>query len=150
MIRIAYVEKIESDRFFDRPDAFSYRPEKGWKWAQRLVLAFLRRIEAYAVGKESEVQYVTKEIEYDSFGHAVFDQMNKIKRQGGEPTHILLGFNSRQLFMRELYETHCWTLPEISYPVVNGRRTEKETVYGLKVLCVPSYEGPPLVLTDIN
>jgi len=148
-ISIAHIDREEIVRQFDRPDEFAYRPEKGWKWVQKLAIAFLRRIEAYAPGFDRTVNYVSKEISYDSFGDAALHQIHRLKMSLQEPTHILIGYKNRDLFVRELHETHCWSMPEFHYRVRNGRQVETETIYGLKILCVPSYEGPPLVFTDI-
>lgn len=148
-IRIAHIEKEEIARQFDRPDEFAYRPEKGWKWIQKLAIAFLRRIEAYAPGFDRSISYHSKEVEYDSFGSAVASQIHRLRMNDQEPTHILVGYKSKQHFMYEESMTHCWTMPEIRYCVNRGRRVEHEVIYGLKVLCVPGYEGPPLVLTDV-
>lgn len=145
-VRLYYVPE-QTIQATEVRDAFAYRPERGWRWLQRLCLWVLRWLSCYYERKEVKMKYVT--LRTDKILELVRETKLVAWRRHLEPRYLIVGQRQFYELIHESEEEGDYTYFRASLPNMGH---EHHTAYGLEIIRVPWFDGVVLLpeLTNVN
>jgi hypothetical protein len=145
-----YTSLLTKDiRHVQRRCYFEYRPDKGWRWVQKLILGILKKIGAYRV---DEVQTFKSVDIHATKLHRFLNEFNQeVYRRTGEPAkRVIMGWRTFKYFVEsdEIRDMLCVTqhldLPR-PRPIGNY---ERAYYMGYHIITFPWFEEGVIMLPN--
>lgn len=112
------------------PDAYEYRPERGWRWLQYICLFLLNRIGAFYCQRRSVANRHV--LHCQTMMERLYKQHREVLQSVGRaPTRLIIGSDDYKELMRD-------TVAVTGYINLSGATTE---VMGMKIEIVPWISG---------